>query len=136
MSYNILELTNRDVELLNAAKMTIESNYDSVNYNHTVGAALRTKNGKIYTGINVYSIHGICAEQTVIGAALTNGEREFETIVAVRGIKGEEVLPPCGNCRQMLIDYMPKGNVIICINGVLKKIKIKELLPFPYSFDS
>lgn len=66
-------------------KKLLLKNYDFVNYNHTVGAALRCKNGKIFVGVNVYSLHGACAEQVDIGNAITNGEREFVAIVAVRG---------------------------------------------------
>ena len=75
------------------------------------------------------------AEQIAIGAAITAGEREFETIVAVRGEQGEEILPPCGNCRQILCDYMPEGWVIVSADGKMKKVRAKELLPFAYHFE-
>lgn len=70
-----------------------------------------------------------------IGAAITNGERDFDVIVAVRGKEGEEIIPPCGNCRQILHDYMPDCDVIVSVCGELKKIKAKELLPFSYSVE-
>ena len=79
-------LTDRDYELIEKAQKAIRSNYDAVDFNHTVGAAIRCKNGKIYVGVNVYSLHGACAEQVAIGTAITQGEREFDTIVAVGGI--------------------------------------------------
>ncbi len=59
--------------------------YRKDNVYHTVGAALRCKNGKIYTGVNCDGIHGSCAEFTAMGAAITAGEREFDCIVAVTG---------------------------------------------------
>ena len=127
-------LTDRDYELIEEAKKIIRSNFDEINYNHTVGAALRCRNGKIYVGVNVYSLHGACAEQVAIGAAITNGERDFDTIVAVRGKEGEEIISPCGNCRQILHDYMPECEVILSINVKMKKVKAKELLPFAYTF--
>ena len=96
---------------------------------------MRCKSGKIYVGINVYSLHGACAEQVAIGAAITNGERDFEAIVAVRGKEGEEIIPPCGNCRQILHDYMPACQVILSVDGERKKIEAKELLPFSYSVE-
>lgn len=129
-------LTEKDYELIAQAQNAIRLNYDEVNYNHTVGAAVRCKNGKIYTGVNVYSLHGACGEQVAIGAAVTQGEREFEAIVAVRGKDGEEIVPPCGNCRQMLFDYMPECDVILLVDGKEKKIKAKELLPFAYSVEA
>ena len=80
-------------------------------------------------------MHGACAEQVAIGAAITNGERDFDVIVAVRGKAGEEIIPPCGNCRQILYDYMPECDVIVSAGGKLKKVKAKELLPFSYSVE-
>ncbi len=128
-------LTDKDYELIEKAQSAIKFNYDKEHKNHTVGAAVRCKNGKAYVGVNLYSIHGACAEQVAIGTAITNGERDFDAIVAVRGEAGEEVLPPCGNCRQILHDYMPDCKVIVPVRGELKKIKAEELLPFSYSVE-
>ncbi|MGI6665621.1 MAG: cytidine deaminase [Christensenellaceae bacterium] len=125
-------LSGQDHELLQYAADAIVKNYDGINRLHTVGGAVRCKNGKIYTGINVYDLHGTCAEIIAMGQALTEGEREFTEIVAVRGEKGEEVISPCGNCRQMLLTYAPNCNVIIATENGLRKIPAKELLPFPY----
>ena len=125
----------KDYELIAEAKKAIRLNYDHEHYNHIVGAAIRCKNGKIYVGVNLYSLHGACAEQVAIGTAITNGEREFDAIVAVRGKEGEEIIPPCGNCRQILHDYMPDCDVIVSVLGELKKIKAKEFLPFSYSVE-
>ena len=125
-------LTDLDAELIAAAQDAIRANYDALHCNHTVGAAVRCKNGRVYVGVNVYSIHGACAEQIAIGTAITQGERDFETIVAVRGKDGEEVITPCGNCRQMLGDYMPACEVILATDQGLRKIPAADLLPFAY----
>ena len=125
-------LTGEDYALIEAAQKAIRLNYDEENENHTVGSAVRCKNGNLYVGVNVYSLLGACAEQIAIGTAITHGERSFETIVAVRGKNGEEIIPPCGNCRQLLQDYMPECEVILSVNGENKKVKAKELLPFAY----
>ena len=129
------ELTEQDRLLVRAAQDVIQRNYDEETSNHTVGAAVRCKSGKVYVGVNVYSLHGACAEQIAIGTAITNGEREFETIVAVRGRQDEEILPPCGNCRQILHDYMPECEVIVSVKGTPKKIAAKDLLPFSYTVE-
>ncbi len=86
------DLTEKDFELIERASETIKKNYDSIKYNHTVAVAVRCKNGKIYTGVNVYSLHGACAEVIAIGSAITYGEREFECIVAVRGKNGYDII--------------------------------------------
>ena len=125
-------LTDSDYEVIEAAQKAIQRNYDAIHDNHTVGAAVRCKSGKIYAGVNVYSIHGACAEQVAIGTAITQGEREFETVVAVMGKDGAQIIPPCGNCRQIMFEYMPDCDVILSVDGQNRKIKAKELLPFPY----
>lgn len=127
-----MTLTDKDRELIQAAREIITINYDEKDFNHTVGAALRTKNGKIYLGVNVYSLHGACAEQVALGNAITNGEREFVSIVAVRGPHGEEIIPPCGNCRQILNDYAPNCEVILSEIDEGLKVRASELMPYAY----
>lgn len=126
-------LNEYDLELIEKSKEIIVKNYDRIKFNHTVASAVRCSNGKVFLGINVYSIHGACGEQVALGSAIANGERIFETIVAVRGEMGEEVIPPCGNCRQMLVDYCPDCYVIINTENGLRKIKARNLLPFSYN---
>ncbi|WP_326513434.1 cytidine deaminase [Clostridium intestinale] len=126
-------LEEKDLELIKRASEAIKKNYDNIKFNHTVGAAVRCKNGNIYTGVNIYSMHGACAELIAIGAAITNGEREFESIVALRGENGDEILPPCGNCRQVLIDYMLSCKVIVSDKSGLRKVAVTELVPFAYN---
>lgn len=124
-----MELTLKDKELIQAASDVIKKNYDNVNWWHTVGAAVRTKSGKIYLGVNCDSVsHGSCAEFIAMGAAITAGEREFDTIVAVLGGEHEKILPPCGNCRQMMYCYDKNINVIV--NDTTKE-NILDLLKYP-----
>ena len=79
-------LSQEDKDLIESAKSAIRKNYDSVRWWHTVGAAVRTGTGKVYVGVNCDSVsHGACAEVIAIGSAVTAGEREFDTIVAVLG---------------------------------------------------
>ena len=61
-------LEERDRALIEAAGAAIRRNYDGENFHHTVGAAVRCGSGAVYTGVNVYSIHGACAEQVAIGS--------------------------------------------------------------------
>lgn len=128
----MLPLTPDDQALVAAARDAIHRNYDHTHENHTVGAAVRCADGQIYCGVNVYSIHGACAEQVALGSAITAGQRDFTSIVAVRGAEGEEIIPPCGNCRQILADYAPDCAVILDSDGTLVKMPARELLPFAY----
>ena len=128
-------IQQQDQELITAARDAIRPNYDGVHFNFTVGAAVRCGSGKIYTGVNVYSLHGACAEQVALGAAITAGEREFTAIVAVRGANGEEILPPCGNCRQILSDYAPDCRVILQTGSQVQTVPARELLPFAYAVE-
>ncbi|WNS44915.1 cytidine deaminase [Paenibacillus sp. MMS20-IR301] len=125
-----MKVEQKDRELIQAARETIDRNFDLVNERHTVGAAVRCKNGNIYTGVNLYSIHGSCAEFIAIGAAITAGEREFETIVAARtSSEGGVLLPPCGNCREMLVRYAPDIEVLMESDNGAEKFSIQELIP-------
>lgn len=134
------KLTDKDQELIDAATKAIKSRYR--NDWQEVGAAMRTRDGRLVTGVNLDAYVGrgaICAEAIAIGTALTDkGDNGIETIVAVRhpkpGEKGEvAVVSPCGTCRELIHDYDPKARVIVPdgANGPTVTT-IGELLPNKY----
>lgn len=126
-------LTEADHQLIRMGLDVLSKNFDDGVYNHTVGCALLCKNGHIYTGVNCDGIHGSCAEYITMGMAISNGEREFDTIVAVHEKHLNCVLPPCGNCRQMLFEYCPDIKVIVNdASGKLIKVTARDLLPFAW----
>lgn len=126
-------LNEADVKLIPMALKVLQENFDDGVYNHTVGCALLCKNGTVYTGVNCDGIHGSCAEYITMGIAISAGEREFETIVAVHDQADKFVIPPCGNCRQMLFEYCPDIKVIVKDeNGELVKVTARDLLPFAW----
>ena len=128
--YNI---TNTDRELIEIALKCLNDNFDDGIYNHTVGCAILCKNGEIYKGVNCDGIHGSCDEYITMGIAISNGERGFDTIVAVHDKAPNCVVSPCGNCRQMLFEYCPNIKVIVNDeNGNLIKVTAKDLLPFAW----
>ncbi|MDR0905193.1 MAG: cytidine deaminase [Oscillospiraceae bacterium] len=128
------EVTAADRELIALALEVLAMNFDDGVYNHTVGSAIRCKNGKIYLGVNCDGIHGSCAEFISIGAAITAGERDFDTIVATHDHAKNGLLPPCGNCRQMLYEYAPDIRVLLNDeNGEIVKVGIADLLPLAYT---
>lgn len=118
--------------LIAAAAEVLRKNYHPIK--HSVGAAVLCASGQIYTGVNVESSgYGVCAEPVALGAALTNGERDFLAVVAVCKREGEyTVLSPCGNCRQMLLDYAPEADVVYMGADGLTTGRVKNLLPGAY----
>lgn len=76
-------------------------------------------------------IHGPCAEPVAIGAAFTAGDRELDSIVAVsNGNPAYPVISPCGNCRQLLLDYAPKAEAIVVFpGGRIARLTAEESLP-------
>ena len=126
------ELDSQDQQLIDAASSVLEQNYDTER--HTVGAAVLTGSGKIYSAVNVESVgYGPCAEPIAVGCAISAGERELLRIVAVGNEKApHQVLSPCGNCRQLLCEYTPDCLVIIEHQSRLVKIRARDLLPNAY----
>jgi cytidine deaminase len=127
-----LEITERDQQLVQTAIDVVSRNFRDER--HTVGAALLCPSGKIYAAVNVEACgYGPCAEPIAVGMAISQGEREFTTIVAVGGWDTRHpLLPPCGNCRQLLWDYAPGMSVLLHKEGKLIKVGIADLLPLAY----
>lgn len=123
----------KDRALIEQGLRVLAENFDDGVYNHTVGCALLCKNGKVYKGVNCDGIHGSCAEYITVGTAISDGERDFDTIVAVHEKAQNCVVSPCGNCRQMLLEYCPEVKVIVNDeNGELIKVTARDLLPFAW----
>ena len=133
-------LSERDQELIVAARDAIKRRYR--NDWQEVGAALRTRDGRIYAGVNLDAYLGrmaVCAEAVALGRAVTEiGETGIETIVAVRhpepGQSDQEivVVSPCGSCRELIWDYDRNARVIVPGNGGVTATTIAELLPNKY----
>ncbi|MFJ9152408.1 cytidine deaminase family protein [Streptomyces sp. NPDC102270] len=100
--------------------------------NHTMAAAARVRDGRIVTAVNAYHFTGgPCAELVLIGAAAAQGAYELDTIVAV-GDRDLGVVPPCGRCRQVLLDYFPDIEVIVGTDAGTRAVRITDLLPESY----
>ena len=126
---------NEDIELAKNARLKAYSPYS----NFQVGAALRTKSGKIYIGSNIenHGIQGICAERTAFAKALSEGEREFDRITVVGSPKGEECTEkcmPCGYCRQFMSEFVNKDFKICVVDkeNNVEEFTIDELLPHSF----
>ena len=99
--------------------------------NFLVGAALRTAEGKIYTGCNIESAsYGltVCAERVAIWKALSECERDFTDLVVV--VDTEQLTPPCGTCRQIIWEYCKEAKITLAnLRGQRQEVNIAELLP-------
>lgn len=97
---------------------------------YPVGAALRTKSGKMFTGVNVENAAyptTMCAERTAVFKAVSEGEREFEVIAVVTKNGGS----PCGSCRQVLAEFGLDTIVLIANTEgeLLEETTVFDLLP-------
>lgn len=99
--------------------------------NFLVGAALRTAEGKIYTGCNIESAsYGltVCAERVAIWKALSVCERDFTDLVVV--VDTEQLTPPCGTCRQIIWEYCKEAKITLAnLRGQRQEVYIADLLP-------
>ena len=99
--------------------------------NFLVGAAIRTEDGKVYTGCNVESAsYGltVCAERVAIWKALSEGERKFSELAVVADT--ESLTPPCGTCRQIIWEFARGAKIVFAnLEGTTEKFEIKDLLP-------
>jgi cytidine deaminase len=99
--------------------------------NFLVGAALRTAEGKIYTGCNIESAsYGltVCAERVAIWKALSDCERDFTDLVVV--VDTEQLTPPCGTCRQIIWEYCKQAKITLAnLRGQRQEVHIADLLP-------
>ena len=98
--------------------------------NYQVGAALRTRSGRIFTGVNIENAAyptTICAERVAIYSAIAQGEREFDVIAVVTSNGGS----PCGGCRQVMAEFGLDTIVLLADGGgqIVKETTVRELLP-------
>ncbi|KAA0768431.1 MULTISPECIES: cytidine deaminase [Bacillus cereus group] len=103
-----------------------------------VGAALVTKEGKIYTGCNIENAsYGLCncAERTAIFKAVSEGERDFSYLVITGETDGP--ISPCGACRQVIAEFCePKMTVLLTnVKGDEKEVTVEQLLPGAFSIE-
>lgn len=102
----------------------------------TVGAAIQTKSGSIFTGCNVENAsYGatICAERAAMAAAVAAGEREFVAIAIASGAK--RPTPPCGICRQCLAELAPSLSIRSYTDGAEAEFELSSLLPDAFGAD-
>jgi cytidine deaminase len=124
-------LSEQDIQSLIAAATSARVRSLAPFSHFLVGAALRTKDGKVFTGCNVESAsYGltVCAERVAIWKALSEGERDFTNLVVVADT--EQLTPPCGTCRQIIWEFCKHATIVLAnLRGQREEVSIKQLLP-------
>lgn len=109
-----------------------------------VGAALLTQDGMVYTGCNIENAAftpTCCAERTAFFEAVAKGERHFAAIAVVGGRNGEItcLFPPCGVCRQVMMEFCNPDSFQIILakdRETYKIFSLRELLPMGFGPDN
>ena len=114
------------IDLANTARQRAYAPYS----NYPVGSSLRTKTGRIFTGVNVENAsypQTMCAERVAIFKAVSEGEKDFEVITVVTNNGGS----PCGGCRQVMAEF-GLDTIVLLADGngkLVKQTTVRELLP-------
>ena len=126
-------------ELVTNAKLARSNSYSPYS-KYSVGAALLTKSGKLYRGSNIenHGIMSICAERTAFLKAISEGEKDFESIAVVIGEHDKESqgVTPCGYCRQFMSEFVKPDFKVYTLaqDGGIVEYKMNELLPHGFIF--
>lgn len=125
-------LTPLERRLVDAADDVVSRLPADGTYLNTVGSAVMDVRGDVYAGANVgHFTGGPCAELVALGVAAAAGAGPISLVVAV-GDEGRGVMPPCGRCRQVLLDQQPDCRVIVPGAEGALSVPLRELLPFSY----
>jgi cytidine deaminase len=124
-------------ELIEAARAARENAYAPFSH-FQVGAAVRTRSGRMIGGCNVENAsYGltVCAERVAIFKAISEGEREFDAIAVVTD--ADRLTPPCGACRQIIWEMCGNVEVVLAnLKGQVEVHRMKDLLPLPFDKSS
>ena len=127
-------MTPHTDELVRAALEAMQRAYAPYS-KFAVGAALRTRDGRVFTGANVENAsYGltVCAERCAVFAAVAAGEtKDYDAIAIV--IDDDKLPTPCGACRQVIAEFAPDLRIVLATVGGLRKMTtLTALLPEPF----
>ena len=124
-------------ELFKLAKENIKNAY--VPYSHfRVSAVIKLKNGDVFKGVNIENAsYGLsnCAERSALFSAYSQGVKKDDIQEMLLCTDQEHFVSPCGACRQVIRELVPEdADITICnVNGDMKTVKNKDLLPFGFT---
>ncbi len=117
-------------ELIDAAR-AVQGTFELTKSEFTaasVGAALRSASGAIFTGVSIHLACGVgfCAEHAAIAEMLKHREVEITTVVSVNA---SAVIPPCGRCRELMAQLtLRNGETRVVLPGK-RTVALRDLLP-------
>lgn len=120
-------------ELIKIATNIIDRAYAPYS-NFKVASIVKTKSGKIYTGVNIENAsYGltICAERVAVFKAVSEGDRDIDTVIIYTDT--DEPTPPCGACRQVIAEFNPNALIVMASRKKVITQRLSELLPNVFS---
>ncbi len=120
-------------ELVERAKTVFNNAYAPYS-KFKVAAAVRTKSGRVYTGVNIENAsYGltICAERVAVFKAVSEGDRDIEAVAVYTDT--EEPTPPCGACRQVIAEFNPDALIVMASRKKTVVVRLSELLPYAFT---
>lgn len=126
-------MTLKDIEVLIGKAETTMQRAIAPYSKFSVGAALMTEGGKIYTGSNIENpslMLSLCAEKVALIKGLMDAPDPFKAMAIVSG-EGRYCFP-CGGCRQLLYEFAPDISIYLKSKQGIKKFTLEELLPYPF----
>ena len=131
-------MNKENVKLLIEKAISAMENAYAPYSNFKVGAAVLTKDNKVFKGCNIENAsYGLCncAERTALFKAYSEGYRKEDILMMSVAGNTSSPISPCGACRQVMNELLEKDTPVILtnLNRDYKITSIEELLP--YSFD-
>ena len=107
---------------------------------HHVACALRTTDGRTFTGLHISAEYGtgsICAEASAVSSmVLASDTARIELVASVRKnfeTGAYEIVPPCGRCRELIFQHGRESSVVLQVGDALACREISTLLPSPFA---
>lgn len=129
----LASLGKDDITLVESARNIIKTRHKE--FWHVIGAALRTRSGKLFSAVHIEAGVGrvaVCAEAIAIGMAASAGDTDIDTIVAVYA--DGMIAAPCGMCRELISDYAPDARVVVPSESGGHVVPIGTLIPHKYEW--
>ncbi len=130
--------TIHDLEIKNMLRMAFEAmdRAYAPYSNFQVGACLKGASGAYYLGCNIENVAYTptnCAERTALFKAVYEGERAFDALAVIS--TSDRCTPPCGVCRQALVEFCDPDMPVICANrsGRYQVYSMAELMPLAFT---